>query len=137
LYPWLILCFRHIIVNTLHTSLTNNNYNGNNNNNKKKEAEKILKYENLIIEIQRMWNMKTKVIPVIIGATGTISKSLRQCLNNTAEKHEIKEQNNRHIGYCKHNAESSNVKVQKIFHGRKTLHVAQIVTTERLQHYVP
>jgi len=43
----------------------------------KKEAEKILKHKDLIIEIQRMWNVKTKVIPVIIGATGTISKSLR------------------------------------------------------------
>ena len=39
----------------------------------KKEAEKILKYKEL--EIQRMWNVKTKEIPVIIGATGTISKS--------------------------------------------------------------
>ena len=25
-----------------------------------------------------MWNLKTKVIPVIIGATGTISKSFRK-----------------------------------------------------------
>jgi hypothetical protein len=41
-----------------------------------KEAEKILKCKDLTIEIQRMWNVKTKVIPVIIGATGTISKSL-------------------------------------------------------------
>ena len=41
----------------------------------KKEAEKILKYKDLTIEIQRMWNVKTKEIPVIIGATGTISKS--------------------------------------------------------------
>ena len=40
----------------------------------KKEAEKILKYKDLTIEIQRMWKLKTKVIPVIIGATGTISK---------------------------------------------------------------
>jgi hypothetical protein len=44
------------------------------------EAEKILKYtrKDLTIEIQRMWNVKTRVIPVIIGATGTISKSLRK-----------------------------------------------------------
>jgi hypothetical protein len=40
----------------------------------KKETEKILKYEDLTTEIQRMWNVKTEVIPVIIGATGTISK---------------------------------------------------------------
>ena len=39
----------------------------------KKEAEKILKYKDLTIEIQRMWNVETKMIPVIIGAAGTIS----------------------------------------------------------------
>jgi hypothetical protein len=44
----------------------------------KKEAKKILKYENLIIEIQCMWNVKAKLIPVIKGLNGTISKSLRQ-----------------------------------------------------------
>jgi hypothetical protein len=43
----------------------------------------------LIIEILRMWNVKAKVIQVIIGATGTISKSLRQYLSNTPGKHEI------------------------------------------------
>jgi len=48
----------------------------------KKEAEKILKYKDLIVEIQHMWNVKAKVIPVVIGATGTISKSFRQYLSN-------------------------------------------------------
>ena len=38
----------------------------------KNEAEKILKYKDLTIEIQRMWKVKTRVIPVIIGSTGTI-----------------------------------------------------------------
>jgi hypothetical protein len=38
----------------------------------KKEAEKILKCEDLIIERQRMWNVETQVLPVIIGATETI-----------------------------------------------------------------
>jgi len=48
----------------------------------KKEADKILKYKDLTIEIQRMWNVKTKVIPVIIGATGAISESFRKYVSN-------------------------------------------------------
>jgi len=56
-----------------------------------KEAEKILKYKDLIIEIQRMWNVKTKVIPVIIGATGTISKSFKKYVSNIPGNHEVKE----------------------------------------------
>jgi len=45
----------------------------------------------IIIEIQRMWNVKTKVIPVIIGATGTISKSFRKYVSNIPGKYEVKE----------------------------------------------
>jgi hypothetical protein len=48
----------------------------------KKEAEKILKYKDLTIEIQRTWNVKAKVILVIIGAIGTISKSFRKHVSN-------------------------------------------------------
>jgi len=44
----------------------------------------------IIIIIQSMWNIKTKVIPVIIGATGTISKSLRKYVSNIPGKHEVK-----------------------------------------------
>jgi hypothetical protein len=56
-----------------------------------KEVEKIQKYKDLTIEIQRMWNVKTKVIPVIIGATGTISKSFRKYVSSIPGKHEVKE----------------------------------------------
>jgi len=48
----------------------------------KKEVVKILKYKDLTIEIQRMWNVKIKVIPVIIGKTGTVSKSFRKYVSN-------------------------------------------------------
>jgi hypothetical protein len=52
----------------------------------KKEAEKILKYKDLTVEIQHMWNVKTKVIPVIIGATGTISKKKKKiCEQHTGK----------------------------------------------------
>jgi hypothetical protein len=38
-----------------------------------------------------MWRVKTKVTPVIIGATGTISKSLKKYLSTLPGKHDIKE----------------------------------------------
>jgi hypothetical protein len=38
-----------------------------------------------------MWNVKTNVIPVIIRATGTISKSFRKYLSNIPGIHKVKE----------------------------------------------
>ena len=38
-----------------------------------------------------MWNIKTKAIPVIIGATGPVSKSFRKYVSNVPGKHEVKE----------------------------------------------
>jgi len=46
----------------------------------KREAVKILKHKELVTEIQRMW------IPLIMGATRTISKSIRQYLSNVLGK---------------------------------------------------
>jgi hypothetical protein len=43
------------------------------------EAEK-LKYKSLCTEIQRMWNLKCMIVPVIIGATGVVKRSLRKNL---------------------------------------------------------
>jgi hypothetical protein len=54
-----------------------------------KEVEKELKYKNLCIEIQRMWNMKCSVMPVAIGATGTINRGLRKYLQEIPGKHSI------------------------------------------------
>jgi hypothetical protein len=56
-----------------------------------KEAEKILKYKDLASEIQRMCNIKTKLIPVITGATGTVSKLFRKYLSHISGKHKITE----------------------------------------------
>jgi hypothetical protein len=56
-----------------------------------KGSEKILKYKNLIIKIQGMWNVTGRVTLVIIGKTGTFSKSLSQYLSNITGRHEIKE----------------------------------------------
>jgi len=67
----------------------------------KKESEKILKHKDLIIEIQRRWKVKAKVKPVITGANGTISKSLRLFLSNIPGKQKINElQKNSQSTYC-------------------------------------
>jgi hypothetical protein len=38
-----------------------------------------------------MWTVKTRVIPVITGATGTILKSLRKYVSNMPGNHEVRE----------------------------------------------
>ena len=65
----------YTFVNTSHKGDDDDDDNNNNNNNNK----------------QRMWNVKTRVIPVIIGATGTISKSFRKYISNIPGNHEVKE----------------------------------------------
>ena len=84
----------------------------------KKEAGKILKYKDITKEIPCMCNVKEEVIPVITGVNGTISKSLRQYLNNILAKHEIKELQKKksHSGHCTHSIGSTNIQVQNIFH---------------------
>jgi hypothetical protein len=62
-----------------------------------------------------MWNVhvNTKAIPVIIGATGTISKSFRKYVSNIPGNHEVKElQKTAIIGHCTHASESANVEIQ-------------------------
>jgi hypothetical protein len=54
-----------------------------------KETENKLKYINLSIEFQLMWNTKCLVIPAITGATGTVNKGLKDYMETIPGKHPI------------------------------------------------
>jgi len=54
-----------------------------------KEAEKKLKYKSLCIDIQRMWNLKCTIVPVIIGTTEMVTRSLKINLETVPGKHSI------------------------------------------------
>ena len=54
-----------------------------------KGSGKKLKYKSLCIEIQRMWNLKCTIVPVIIGATGIVTRSLKKNLETVPGKYSI------------------------------------------------
>ena len=41
-----------------------------------REIDKITKYQDLGRELRRLWNMKTEIVPVVIGALGSMLKDL-------------------------------------------------------------
>ena len=43
------------------------------------------KYKDLELEIQRMWHMKTIVIPVVVSAFGTIGKGMVEKIKKVSE----------------------------------------------------
>jgi hypothetical protein len=52
-------------------------------------VQKKLKYKSLCIEIQQMWNLKCTVIPIVIGATGIVTRSLKKNLEAVPGKYLI------------------------------------------------
>ena len=44
-----------------------------------------------------MWNVETRAIPVVTGATGTIFKSFRKYMNDIPGNHDVKELQKRAI----------------------------------------
>jgi len=104
----------------------------------KKDGEKILKYIDLKTEIPCIWNVKAKVIPVIIWVNGTSSKLLRQYLSNIPGKHEIKAlQTTAILGTMHILRKVLMSKYKTCFTGEITLQVAKIANTEQRQHYIP
>ena len=51
-----------------------------------KEAENKLKYKRFCIEVQRMWNLKCTIVPVIIGSTGIVTRNLKKNLKTIPGK---------------------------------------------------
>ena len=49
---------------------------------KLKECEKRDKYLDLSIELKKLWNMKVTIIPIVIGAFGTVTKGLLKGLED-------------------------------------------------------
>jgi hypothetical protein len=56
---------------------------------KGKETEKITKYQYLKIELQRIWNVKARVVPVVVGALVTIFPEIEKHLDNIPGNHDV------------------------------------------------
>ena len=54
-----------------------------------KEKEKIEKYQDLRLEIKKLWNVKTNVVPVVIGALGAHTGRLNEYLDQIPGKHNL------------------------------------------------
>ena len=47
---------------------------------RKKELEKLAKYGELKLELQKMWGMECEVLPVVVGGLGAVTKNLKDYL---------------------------------------------------------
>ena len=56
---------------------------------KAKEEEKLEKYQDLAREIQKMGSVRTQVLPVVIGALGTVPKRLESNLKRIGTNNSI------------------------------------------------
>ena len=63
-----------------------------------KETEKKNKYKDLELDIQRMWHMRTEVIPVVVDALGTIKKGMMENIKSIGESYCYRNAKDLHAG---------------------------------------
>ena len=56
-----------------------------------KEVEKKSKYKDPDLEIQKVWQMKTEVIPVVVGSLGTVKKGMVDSIREDSERATVTE----------------------------------------------
>ena len=56
-----------------------------------KTTEKLTKYNDLEIEVERMWGLKITTVPVVMGALGTIKKDMESYSNKITGNINIQE----------------------------------------------
>ena len=56
-----------------------------------KEIERKSKYKDLELEIQKMWHKETVVIPVVVGALGTVKKGMVEDIKKVSERTTVTE----------------------------------------------
>ena len=55
----------------------------------KKHVENLAKYSDLRVEISRMWHCRTLVVPVVLGAFGTVHAGIARWLDNIPGHHNV------------------------------------------------
>jgi len=88
----------------------------------KREVQKILKYKDRAVDVLKMWNVKRKSVPVITGATGTISQTTDERRTGRARNQGITKRNS-HTGHCTYSYISESTKHLTL---EITLHVRSI-----------
>ena len=62
-----------------------------NTNTSVKTTEKLTKYIDLEIEVERMWGLKTTTVPVVMGVLGTIKKDMENYTDKILGNINVKE----------------------------------------------
>ena len=56
-----------------------------------KEFQELSKYKDLKIKVTKMWKLKTKTIPVVVGALGMIKKGTQNFMDQILGKPSLQE----------------------------------------------